>query len=119
MTAPLFVYGTLMRGERSHALLGRARCLGLARTAPSFELADLGAYPALVRGGSVAVLGELYEPDPETLASLDVYEGCPDLFRRESIDLHGGASCEAYLMPAGQALGRPRIASGDWRTRRR
>ncbi|WP_437745183.1 gamma-glutamylcyclotransferase family protein [Sorangium sp. So ce302] len=119
MTARLFVYGTLMRGERAHALLGRARCLGPARTAPSFELADLGAYPALVRGGSVAVLGELYEPDPEALPSLDLYEDCPDLFNREPIELDGGALCEAYLMPAGQALGSPRIASGDWRTRRR
>ncbi|WP_438028055.1 gamma-glutamylcyclotransferase family protein [Sorangium sp. So ce233] len=114
---PLFVYGTLMRGERSHELLGRARSLGPARTARSFELADLGAYPALVRGGSTAVLGELYEPDPETLASLDIYEGCPDLFQRESIELDGGARCEAYLMRASQARGCPRIASGDWRTR--
>ncbi|WP_437837591.1 gamma-glutamylcyclotransferase family protein [Sorangium sp. So ce1153] len=112
---PLFVYGTLMRGERSHALLEGARYLGLARTPRSFELADFGAYPALVRGGSVAVLGELYEPDRETLASLDLYEGCPDLFQREAIALEGGARCEAYLMPATQALGRPRIASGDWR----
>jgi gamma-glutamylcyclotransferase (GGCT)/AIG2-like uncharacterized protein YtfP len=118
VTVPLFVYGTLMRGERAHVLLGRAQYLGLARTAPSFELADFGAYPALVRGGSVAVHGELYDPDPETLASLDLYEGCPDLFRRESIALDGGASCEAYLMLAGQALGCPRIDSGAWRTRR-
>ncbi|WP_437877636.1 gamma-glutamylcyclotransferase family protein [Sorangium sp. So ce513] len=116
---PLFVYGTLMRGERSHELLGRARYLGPARTAPSFELADLGEYPALVRGGSIAVLGELYEPDGETLAALDLYEGCPDLFQRELVDLDGGARCEAYLMPAAQVRGRPRIASGDWRTRRR
>jgi gamma-glutamylaminecyclotransferase len=113
----LFVYGTLMRGERAHELLGRARCLGLARTAPLFELADLGAYPALVRGGSTAVVGELYEPDWETLASLDIYEGCPDLFRRESIELDGGGRCEAYLMPPGQAMRLPRIASGDWRSR--
>ncbi|AGP34958.1 gamma-glutamylcyclotransferase family protein [Sorangium cellulosum] len=116
---PLFVYGTLMRGERSHRLLGRAPFLGVARTAPSFELADLGAYPALVRGGSTAVVGELYEPDRETLASLDVYEGCPDLFRREMIELDGGARCEAYLMPAGQVLGHLRVASGDWRARGR
>ncbi|WP_437738780.1 gamma-glutamylcyclotransferase family protein [Sorangium sp. So ce1335] len=111
------MYGTLMRGERSHELLGRARYLGPARTAPSFELADLDAYPALVRGGSIAILGELYEPDRETLAALDLYEGCPDLFRRESIELDGGARCEAYLMPAATVRGRRRIASGDWRTR--
>ncbi|AUX40835.1 hypothetical protein SOCE26_022360 [Sorangium cellulosum] len=116
---PLFVYGTLMRGERSHALLGRARCLGVARTAASFELAHLGAYPALVREGSVAVVGELYDPDGETLAALDLYEGCPELFRRESIELDGGARCEAYLMLPRQVRERPRITSGDWRTRGR
>ncbi|WP_437679520.1 gamma-glutamylcyclotransferase family protein [Sorangium sp. So ce131] len=116
---PLFVYGTLMRGERSHALLGRARCLGAARTAASFELADLGAYPALVRGGSVGVLGELYEPDGETLAALDLYEGCPELFRREPIELDEGGRCEAYLMLPRQVRTCPRIASGDWRSRGR
>lgn len=115
----LFVYGTLMRGEPAHELLRGAPCLGPARTAPQFELADLGAYPALVRGGSIAVVGELYAPDVETLASLDLYEGCPDLFRRESIELEGGARCEAYLMPPSQALRWPRIASGNWRLRRR
>ncbi len=116
---PLFVYGTLMRGERAHVLLRGARCLGLARTAAAFELVDFGAYPALVRGGSAAVVGELYEPDEETVASLDLYEGCPDLFTRESIALDGGSRCEAYLMRPAHALGLPRIASGDWRSWRR
>lgn len=115
----LFVYGTLRRGECAHGLLARARCLGAARTAAAFELADFGSYPALVRGGALSVVGELYEPDEETLASLDAYEGCPDLFTREQIELDDGGLCEAYLMPVERALGRPRIASGDWMSRRR
>lgn len=115
----LFVYGTLRRGEPAHGLIARARAVGAARTAPAFELADFGAYPALVRGGAISVVGELYEPDEETLASLDAYEGCPELFTRELIELDGGGLCEAYLMPPEHALGRPRIASGDWMSRRR
>lgn len=115
----LFVYGTLRRGEPAHGLLARARYLGAASTAAAFELVDFGAYPALVRGGALSVMGELYEIDERTLASLDAYEGCPDLFTREQIMLAGGGLCEAYLMPRERALGRPRIASGDWMSRRR
>lgn len=114
---PLFVYGTLRRGEIGAELLGRARYLGPARTAPAFELVDLDEYPALVRGGTLAVVGELYEADPKTLASVDAYEGCPALFTRESIEIEGGGTCEAYLMRSDQTLGRPRISSGDWTSR--
>ena len=48
----LFVYGTLRRGEPNHRELGEARFLGRARTAPVYELVDLGSFPGLLEGGS-------------------------------------------------------------------
>ncbi len=118
MSAPLFVYGTLMRGEASHALLAGAPFLGDATTAARFTLVDLGAYPALVEGGSSAVQGELYASSAELLAVLDAFEEHPRVYRRAAIELAGGGAAEAYVLPAQLARGRPAIAGGDWRGRR-
>jgi gamma-glutamylaminecyclotransferase len=113
----LFVYGTLLSSEPSHALLADARALGPATTAPSFHLFDLGAYPALVAGGATAVVGELYELTARTLAAIDVHEGAPLLFKRRRIALADAREVEAYLLDADQVRGRRRIRSGDWRAR--
>ena len=113
----MFVYGTLLPGEQSHALLDGARALGPAKTAPQFDLVDLGPYPGLVPGGRTSVLGELYELPVTMLAAIDVHEGHPVLFRRTTIPLEGGAQAEAYTLEPHQATGRRRIRSGDWRGR--
>jgi gamma-glutamylcyclotransferase (GGCT)/AIG2-like uncharacterized protein YtfP/predicted GNAT family N-acyltransferase len=111
----VFVYGTLMRGERNHRLLARVRFLGEAITAPRFELAHLGAYPALVPGGKTAIAGELYAVDAATLAALDDLEAHPHYYQRTVIELSDGELVEAYLLDGEHASGRPRIAAGDWR----
>lgn len=113
----LFVYGTLMRGEPNHPLLDGCPFLGTGRTPPAFLLVDCGAYPALVAAGSTAVVGELYQVDPATLAAVDDLEGHPHLYRRQPIPLAGDATAEAYLMDPVTAAGLPPIPSGDWRRR--
>jgi gamma-glutamylcyclotransferase (GGCT)/AIG2-like uncharacterized protein YtfP len=113
----VFVYGTLLRGERNHGLLAGAAFAGEARTLPSFELADLGPYPTLVAGGRVAVSGEVWEIDGATLARLDELEEVPTLFQRKRIPLADGRVVEAYLMPSEATAGAKRIASGDYRRR--
>lgn len=114
----VFVYGTLRRGERAHRLLAGGRFLGQIRTEPAFELADAGPYPGLVKGGAVAIWGELWEISPTRLPALDDYEG-PD-YRRVSIRLEDGTEAHAWVMEEASAEGLPRIGSGDWlrRTRR-
>jgi gamma-glutamylcyclotransferase (GGCT)/AIG2-like uncharacterized protein YtfP len=113
----LFVYGTLLPGEPSHELLEGARPLGPAKTAPAFQLVDLGPYPALIPGGTTSVVGELYELPASMLAAIDVHEGHPVLFKRVTIPLEGGAQAQAYTLEPHQATGRRRIHSGDWRGR--
>jgi gamma-glutamylaminecyclotransferase len=115
----LFVYGTLLSGEANHPVLSGAEFRGPASTLPEFELVDLGAYPALVRGGRDAVSGELYRVSPELLRIVDSFEGHPTLFRRSVIALRGGAEAEAYLVDAGRVSTMPRIKTGDWRARAR
>jgi gamma-glutamylcyclotransferase (GGCT)/AIG2-like uncharacterized protein YtfP len=113
----LFVYGTLLRGESSHALLDGAMAVGPVKTTATFDLYDLGVYPALVAGGSTAVAGELYEVTTTLLATIDVHEEVPRLFNRLMVELDDGRRAHAYLLERDQVRGRRRIRSGDWRTR--
>ena len=73
----LFVYGTLMKGEKNHALLmepGGGRSLGPARCRG--VLYDLGFYPCFVPGGRNWGAGEVYRfEDPDRAFSpLDLFE---------------------------------------------
>ena len=114
----VFAYGTLMRGEPAHALLGDAKLLGECRTEPGYTLVLLDGYPGLVEGGETAVVGEIYElPDDEArLRELDRYEDAPELYTRVLRTI-GGHETWVYLLRQGHAQGRPVIASGDWRRR--
>lgn len=106
----LFVYGTLMRAGGNHGLLGGAPFGGTSRTAPGFALVDLGAYPGMVRGGTAAVVGELFRVDRTLLARLDRFEGHPHLFRRVRVSLVDGQEAFAYLLDPAHADGLPAIA---------
>ena len=88
---PVFVYGTLQRGEEREPLWP-CKPLRIAAATTRGHLYDLGPYPALTAGTDV-VLGELWyvplENLPEVLRTLDAIEGFrgapDDLYRRETI----------------------------------
>lgn len=110
----LFVYGTLKRGESNHGLLGGRSPVRTARTTPSYELVDLGDYPAMVEGGDTAVFGEVYAVDTETLDRVDEFEEHPSLYERRTIRLDDGEEVFGYVMRSETASGRPTIVSGDF-----
>ncbi|HEV3145139.1 MAG TPA: gamma-glutamylcyclotransferase family protein [Gemmataceae bacterium] len=87
MKTILFVYGTLKRGMKNHALLAGQSFLRTARSEPGYRLLDLGRYPGLIEDvcGGVAIEGELWEADEPTLAKLDKFEDVPNLFQRRSV----------------------------------
>ena len=118
-SARVFVYGTLLSGEPNHRLLAGVEFVGDARTEPVFDLVSLGAFPAMVPGGGIAVAGEVYEVDRMTLAALDRLEGYPHFYRRLAVYLDDGADVLAYILTPDQVRGRPRITSGDWRRERK
>jgi gamma-glutamylaminecyclotransferase len=113
----VFVYGTLLVGERNHHLLEGARRVAEARTRPAFALHDFGPFPGLVAGGNDAVLGEVYEVDEPALAALDQLEGHPSFYQRTSILLEDGTPVQAYLLRPDQVSHLPVIPSGSWRAR--
>jgi len=113
----VFVYGTLMQGERNHLLIASDELVGPARTAPHYELVNLETYPALIRGGHTAVSGEVYAVAEDTLVALDELEGHPEYYQRGLIVLEDGALAQAYLLPRHEVVDQPRLLDGRWRQR--
>jgi gamma-glutamylaminecyclotransferase len=108
----LFVYGSLKRGEENHHLMAGQTFLARAVTAPKYRLYSLGRYPGLVHDGECgqSIHGELWSVAPSKLEALDEFEGSPDHFRREPIELLGWTDdVEAYFyqrrIPEGAASG--------------
>ncbi len=58
-TSPVFVYGTLMRGERANAYLQNADFEGEAALR-DYAMYDLGSYPGIIVAAGEAVIGELF-----------------------------------------------------------
>jgi gamma-glutamylcyclotransferase (GGCT)/AIG2-like uncharacterized protein YtfP len=113
----LFAYGSLREGERDHSELQGAERLGTAATAPQYRLIDLGVYAALIEGGGLRVVGELYAIDRQLRRRLDVLKQCPILFHRGRVELADGTLAEAYLMHEEQVRGKRRLHVGDWKQR--
>ncbi len=96
----VFVYGTLKRGHRNHDLLVGQEFLHEARTVPRYRLYDCGSYPCLVEDPErgVAVHGEIWRVDEESLAALDELEEVPDVFVRQEVALEASpAPVVAYF----------------------
>ena len=74
---PVFVYGTLKKGERAYSRLEGSKLIAMAELQPEYKLVNCGRYPALVKvkNGTNAVPGEIYEVAKNVLQELHDYEG--------------------------------------------
>ncbi|MCF0142831.1 MAG: gamma-glutamylcyclotransferase, partial [Parasporobacterium sp.] len=78
----LFVYGTLMNGQRSHSYMDGALFLGSA-VLTGYDMYNITNYPALVPGGTKSqVKGELYVVSDDKLAYLDWMEDEGRMYKR-------------------------------------
>lgn len=82
----LFVYGTLMKGQRAHNLLENSKYLGKA-TLKGYRKMDLIYYPGIVKDKNSIVEGEVYEVDEHTKQRVDVYEGEGYLFKCVDVEI--------------------------------
>ncbi len=80
----VFVYGTLMRGERANDFLRGAEYVGDA-VLQDYAMYDLGSYPGIIAHAGEAVLGELYNVDDATVSRLDEYESEGSLYHRNKV----------------------------------
>lgn len=71
----LFLYGTLMNYDKPKNYSVKGQLYNTGR----------GAFPGIVLGGDNRVLGQLVQVDDIELRRLDIYEGVPNLYRREKV----------------------------------
>ena len=114
----IFVYGTLMRGERAHSFLAGAKYLG-EYCLKDYALYNLGRYPGIRPLAGGTVYGEVYEIDAGMLPEMDAYEGEGSLYFRTELTAgneNGTIKALAYVY-AHEVAGR-RIEGGNWKTRK-
>jgi gamma-glutamylaminecyclotransferase len=111
-----FVYGTLKRGYWNHPRLEGATFIGEAR-ASGFALYNVSAFPGMIAEKGGKVRGEVYEITPEILRSLDILEGVPWMYKRETISVQcNRASLDvfAYIWQR-EVAAVDRIKNGNWK----
>jgi gamma-glutamylcyclotransferase (GGCT)/AIG2-like uncharacterized protein YtfP len=116
----LFVYGSLLVGERLHHYVSELGPLSIEPATIRGRLFDLGSYPGLMLDGGALVRGERvrFADISKALTILDEVEGFhgrnvrDNLYERRVVDLDGGPAW-TYLY-AGPDEGVP-IPSGEWR----
>ncbi|MEZ4869243.1 MAG: gamma-glutamylcyclotransferase family protein [Caldilineaceae bacterium] len=119
---PLFVYGTLMCGERAFGYLAKASVHWSPARLPKAALYDLGAYPMAVAGKGT-VVGELHWLQSEGYAALlqrlDRYEGREYWRVIRPVLLPDDVTAQAwvYLGEPAYVAKHKLLADGDWRKR--
>jgi gamma-glutamylcyclotransferase (GGCT)/AIG2-like uncharacterized protein YtfP len=121
----LFVYGTLMSGERmSLADMAGMSVQFISNDSIDGEMYNIGRFPGVKIpdgiGGTAEggiVYGEVYRLlTPGLVARLDAYEGYPDLYDRRQVITGKGRTVWVYTFnPAVTEY--ELIKTGDWRTR--
>ncbi len=77
----LFVYGTLMRGERAAGMLADGTYKG-EYVLDDYAMYDLGSFPGIKENPGEKVMGEVYEIPESIIPRLDSYEGEGCLYKR-------------------------------------
>lgn len=116
----IFAYGTLMRGESRHPVLGSAGPVRIVAATAQGRMINIGPYPAVLEGDET-VHGEYceFEDMADLLPRLDGIEGSEYRRERVTVALDGGEEAEAWIyLWNGTLQDGPRIVSGSWRVHR-
>lgn len=115
----VFVYGTLMRGERAHSFLSGAKFIGEYRL-DDYAMYNLGWFPGIYPSSGDFVFGEVYQVDLGTLQEMDVYEGEGHLYRRTQVAVQNKAGMiDAFVYVYVREIFGDKIEGGKWNERKR
>ena len=98
-TTLVFVYGTLMSGQRAHHFLEGGTLLG-TWLLHGYAMYNLGRYPGIVKKEGHHVIGEAYEIPNTLLARMDEYEEEGSLYHRRTVSVTRDAEqleVQAYI----------------------
>lgn len=85
---PVFVYGTLKKGNYNNRWLGDAEYQGEAITKhPKFSLYNLGHYPGMKSNGRQKIHGQVFLINDEIHKHLRQLESYPSMYREEWIQV--------------------------------
>ena len=82
----VFVYGTLMQGERASSMLKSGVYKG-EYMLDGYATYDLGPFPAIKEEKGGIVTGELYEIPDTLIERLDAYESEGSLYKRATVSV--------------------------------
>lgn len=85
----IFVYGTLKDGCRNDYLLKDSKKIGNAITVDKFGLFE-DNFPYLIKKPIFNIKGEIYFIDNKKLEELDRFEGAPEYYERDLINVFLG-----------------------------
>ena len=109
----VFVYGSLRKGLGNHDYLRSQQFITEAEITEGFCMVNLGYFPGICHCDSeMAIQGEVYEVDGDTLKSLDRLEGHPTFYKRKEVETTGGP-CWVYVLPS-CFMDKPIVTSGNW-----
>ena len=83
----LFVYGTLMSGQRAAEKMSDGKYLGDYRL-DGYAMYNLGRYPGIIPMQGACVYGELDEISEEMIPALDEYEEEGSLYHRREVPVN-------------------------------
>ena len=113
----VFVYGTLMRGERAHGFLSGAEFVG-EYMLPDYAIYDLGRYPGVKPKRGAIVYGEVYKVGADMIKSMDEYEEEGSLYyRRELTVMNEASKVSAFVYVYEREAPDTEIESGSWKKR--
>ena len=114
----IFVYGTLMSGQRASGYLDGCELLG-RYCLRDCAMYNLGAYPGIVPQEGESVVGEVYRVPADRLPELDAYEGEGSLYHRRTVTVEregGRVLAQAYVYarrPTGEPMREPWGSKGS------
>ncbi len=93
----VFVYGTLMQGERASGMLADGIYKG-EFVLDDYAMYDLGPFPGIKEYPGEKVIGEVYEIPDSLIPRMDSYEGEGFLYKRVLVSVSNEtASLDAYV----------------------